>query len=341
MPFYKCFGCMKSFMSESRATSCKYCNKLLNEDVNRQAAPPRLERRHSAPLLGAMTPEQQVTSFEVVQKQTAMKPECPLFFCRSGDVAAQGADGIFNSGAQLYGCNACQANFLWNPAIVFEKDFACQDVTYRQVPLNMFAFRGLNLPGPLDCLSIFKKGFPVRKNEYVDDSPWNIQFRTNSSKGVTLDEEEFPSVGDIFPESAHCFAGRITGSTIFPNDTTITRTYLFVCFLKDGFNTYQHQKRELALLKKYYPFLSQETLRKAAWPLAAREVAVEELDASLILASIRCDKVWNTANWKDGGTYRLYLPSLMFNQTTPLTMHGPLTDMLKRHRAGVIPSTPY
>ncbi|MFY1832303.1 hypothetical protein ACN47A_40780 [Myxococcus fulvus] len=340
MPFYKCFGCMKSFMSETRATQCKFCEKLLNEDVNRQSAPPRLVRSNSAPQLGAMTPQQQVVHFEVSQKQVAFKLECPRVVCRSNDVACLGADPIFASGANLYVCNACTVNFVWNPLLPFEKGFASQDVTYRMTPLNVFAFRGLNLPGPLDCLNVFKKGFPVRRLGYADDSPWNIQYRTSAAKGVTLDEEEFPMAGDIFPESAHCFATRIPGATIFPNDATVTRTYVFVCFLREGFDTRRQQRREVALIQKYYPFLSAASLRKVAWPLEAYEVAVEELDSSLILASIRCDKVWASGNWKDGGTYRLYLPSLMFNPSTPLAMHGPITAMLKRHRAGTIPSTP-
>ncbi|WP_375760074.1 hypothetical protein [Corallococcus exercitus] len=340
MPFYKCYGCMKTFMSEGRATSCRYCQKLLNEEVNRQPGPPRLERRHSAPVLGALTQAQQVVAMEKSKQTTVFKPRCPLIICRSEAVTRQGPDGIFNTRASMYECDECNAYFLWTAELGFEPSFAYTDVTYRQGPLNMVAFRGLNLPSPLDCLKIFKRGFPVRTNDDDGGKPWTIQYRTNSYIGMTLDQEVFPKVGDIFPESAHCFSARVAGATIFPNDTAVTRTYVFVCFLREGFNTYEQQRAEVELLRKYYPPIFDSHEDQVAWPLAAREVACEQVAPEEVLASIRCDKVWNTGRWEDGGTYRFYLPSLMFNPTLGPQAKVLITRFLKDNRAGVIPATP-
>jgi hypothetical protein len=337
MPFYKCYGCMKTFHSESRVTACKYCHKILSESINRAPNPPRLERRHSAPVLGALTPEQQVRQVQVEGHRPRIHPRCPRSDCYSEDVTCLGADlDGWSKKGKLYACGACTAFFVWDPMIQFDVRFTYRDVGDRMEPLNFVGFRCLGLDtGPVAVRNIFKIGFKAKSDE-------NLVYRTKVHvpivMGVQDGLESFPRSGDISPESGHCFAGTLTGCTTFPNDVTKTHTYLFICFLRFGYNTHAQQLRDVKAILSHYPKLIGER-QSVAWPLHAFEVAVDSVAPEDIWACIPCTKHWATNKWEDGGKFVLDLDGLIVRRSLELTIKQRIRELCEKHATGIIAPT--
>lgn len=337
MPFYKCYGCMKTFHSESRVTACKYCHKILSESVNRAPNPPLLKRSQSAPVLGALTSEQEVRRVEVVRRQPRLTPKCPTGYCVGGTVSYLCNDDSGKSRkGKLYACSGCNALFIWDPEIQFDPRFVSMYVGDRMQPLNRMGFRCLGLEtGLIAVKNIFKIGFKLKSEE-------DVGYRSTVGNPIVTSFEggidSFPRSGDILPDTAHCFAGTLPGCTTFPNDVSKTETYLFVCFLRWGFNTNLQQRRDVDSILRHYPGLVGER-DKIEWPLHALEIAVDSVEPEDIWACVRCTKHWATDNWADGGKYVLDLQHVMIRKGLPSKIEQRIIELLKMHGAGTIPPT--
>jgi hypothetical protein len=205
-------------------------------------------------------------------------------------------------------------------------------------PLNVFGYRSLGLDEGLPAVrSIFKNGFALRSPDSL------LAYRTHVDKPIVTSFEggaqSFPKAGDILPDTGHCFAQTLPGCTVFPNDTAKVDTWIFVCFLREGFNTYAQQRRDVALIHKYYPGLAPHA-QQIAWPLAAFEVAVESVAPGDILAAIPCTKAWSSDRWEDGGTFTLHLDRLVMPFDLRPQMRLRILAVFERYRQGVIPPTP-
>jgi hypothetical protein len=336
MPFYKCYGCMKTFYSETRIATCKYCHKLLSESLNRAPNPPRLRRTQSSPQLGALTPEQQVRLTEHTNYRPRYTPECPTALCMS-QVSLQWKDTSGKSrNGNVYGCALCQALFIWDPEIQFDVQFTFKDVADKMHSLNMLGFRCLGLETGLVAVNtIFDIGFKPKGEE-------NLTYRTNVHAPIITsfddDIQTFPKSGDILPDSGHCFSRSLPGCTTFPNDTSKTIGYLFICYLRYGFNTNAQQCKDVRTILSYYPGLS-EYEEEVAWPLHALEVAVDSVEPEDILACIPCTKVWKSKKWEDGGTYVLELDRILYAKTLPMAGRVTIYNLCSKYAKGEIPKT--
>lgn len=337
MPFYKCYGCMKTFYSEGRSTACKFCYKILNESINRAPNPPRLKRRHSSPDLGALTQEQQVRLVENRRHPPRFKPRCPIWMCQSDHVTCLGKDesGMSKNG-KLFACMGCSALFIWDPDIQLDVRFTYMDVADRMKPLNIVGFRCLGLEtGLLAVKKIMKDGFKLRGTD-------NLGYRTTVHAPIVTSFEggaqSFPKSGDILPDSGHCFAKTLPGCTTFPNDTTKTDTYIFVCRLRYGFDTHAQQKRDVRSILSYYPGLKEHE-QTIGWPLQAFEVAVDAVEPGDMFACIPCKKLWRSKKWEEGGVFVLDLKNIVYREDLPFQVRLWIYRHCEKFIKGAIPET--
>lgn len=224
--------------------------------------------------------------------------------------------------------------------------------------LDIIGYRGCNVPES-SCWSIFRNGFgskDLRSEDYGQPSGM-VRYRTNPP-----DEQVFnPKAGDVHPDTAHCLSPLIDVGALFPNDTTITKTMIFICYVETGFNTYEHQQiqswdlisQSEEILGANVVFGSAEKMRSLTWPLFAMEYATLRIPARHVLGAFSCTRTWASGNWKDGGTYRLgdclYWNKMMIDdavargELTPGRVAAVEKAVLKRlafRRDGVIPATP-
>ena len=336
MPFYKCYACMKLFFSEGRRGTCKFCNTILDEDIHRQPSPPpRLTRRHSFSGTGALTPEQQLRAYEVQQHAIKKTPACPS--CLALETASMGKPDEalgYSPDCNLYACGSCGSMLVWDPKLQFDPRYAHRSVSDRMTRLNCIGYRSLNLPGTVAAQTILVRGFDFREGGD------NIGYRSGMTDAIVLYENaELPKAGDIMPDTAHCFSRLIRGATIFPNDTAITHCFLFVCYLREGFDTHAQQVSEVGAILQHYPPLAARR-QQVAWPLAANEVATERLAPRDILAYVQYTRTWASANWREGGAYAIDIATLQFRVGLSLTVRTAIRDLLTQYANGPIPQTP-
>ncbi|MEK1839821.1 MULTISPECIES: hypothetical protein [Pseudomonas] len=109
--------------------------------------------------------------------------------------------------------------------------------------------------------------------------------------------------GDIEPDSAVCVSARISASALFPLDVAVARTYIYAVALDTSAVTNTHKRQvEDGLAGVAVSGVN------ALWPLFAQELAIPEIPANQIIASVACDRVWNGADWSAGAVYTLHSP---------------------------------
>jgi hypothetical protein len=114
---------------------------------------------------------------------------------------------------------------------------------------------------------------------------------------------EQDAAGDIEPDSAVCVSARISAAALFPLDVAVGRTYIYAVALDTSAVTNTHQRQVVDGLGGV-PVNGAAAL----WPLFAQELAIPEIPANQIIASVACDRVWNGADWPAGAVYTLHSP---------------------------------
>lgn len=224
--------------------------------------------------------------------------------------------------------------------------------------LDIIGFRGCNVAASA-CSSIFLNGFGPKEltSEGYGMAPGMVRYRAESDPMTQI---ENPRAGDVHPDTAHCLTPSIDNAALFPNDAGIINTMIFICYVERGFNTYEYQQmhswelitQSEEIMGPNYVFGSPERMRALTWPLFAMEFATVRIPGKHVLGAFSCTRTWVSADWQDGGTYRLH-PTLYWNALHRDQVGGGLSlgriaavkrAVLKRlafRQNGVIPATPH
>lgn len=217
--------------------------------------------------------------------------------------------------------------------------------------LDVIGFRGVAIP-PRAYNTIFQNGFQQKEM-----SREIAQYQGGFARAMYYNDPDFTSTipeqtGDMYSDSAHCVSMLLEGAALFPNDTAIIDTWIFIVYVRNGFNTYEQQQMDCHQIFDLYEQqqipIGQQIINRATWPLGVQECAAVDIPPRHILGCVRCTRTWATTDWHDGGLYQLHEP-LYWNTCridpalTPQRVAAMEKRVLKKiafHATGQLPVTP-
>ena len=209
--------------------------------------------------------------------------------------------------------------------------------------LDIIGYRAISLPNAIAYRNIFRIGFERKSDEVTGDPYETLYYRSHVN-------EADPKAGDMWPGSAHCGTTKLDVAALFPSDTKIETTWIFVVYVQNGFNTYEQQQLDSwqVLERHNYAVFEVEEIRKeVTWPLYAEEFATLEIPARHVLGCVRCERNWNSGDWHSGGSFRLTHPLYWNTRNIDPTLSKRRVDAafrklmkcLEFHSTGKIPRT--
>ena len=203
--------------------------------------------------------------------------------------------------------------------------------------LDIIGYRAISLPNETSYKTVFAHGFPRKVDVYGES--YDLYYRDNEDRA-----------GDMWPGSAQCCTTKLNVAALFPNDVAIPDTYVFLVYVENGFDTYTQQQMDAwGVLEKedYAIFEVEEIRREVTWPLYAEEFATLAIPAEHVIGCVKCERTWETTDWKDGGAYRLD-GALHWNEkklNVPISQFrvnkacNKFKGLVERHNRGKLPKT--
>ncbi|MNQ49389.1 hypothetical protein D3C85_632990 [compost metagenome] len=206
-------------------------------------------------------------------------------------------------------------------------------------PLDIIGYRGISLNG-IDYRYIFERGFEQKKDAITDEL-YDMYYSSHV-------DDVNPRSGDMASISANCVSTKISAAALFPNDTNVEWTWIFVVYVAQGFNAYEQQQLDAwTIINRKPEIYGTYLMDRVTWPIQAEEFAAVSIPGRHVLGCIRCQRQWSSNDWKLGGQYvlddTLYWNTANIDPALNAARVARVKDFIKNeirtHRVGQLPMT--